>query len=369
MRIAQIVPNWTEFIADNAYGIKGVAKDLTLGLLKHGHNVTFIAPLNSSFPGVDIQFGGMSLNAQGLKLADPQATAIHLRYAENLLPLLKIFDIVHSHLEHIMLPFIEKVASSVISTIHGANFSAEAQAIFEKYPNNTFVAISRRAVQVLSYIHFSDVIYNGIDLSTIHMVQTPQQPNYIAWLGRFAPEKGALDAISAAKQTGETITLAGFIESGKESYFKQIKDLEDGAKVRLIDKKIGHLKYVLLGNAKTLLFPIHWEEPFGLVMIEAMACGTPVIAYNRGSVPEIVRDGVTGFIIDPDGEDRPGKGSWVIKKQGIEGLVEAVKRIGEIDRAACRKHVEENFSVEKMVEGYEKVYQKIVNERLASKAY
>ena len=114
-------------------------------------------------------------------------------------------------------------------------------------------------------------------------------------------------------------------------------------------------------NACAFLFPIHWEEPFGLVMIEAMACGTPVIAYNRGSVSEIVRDGVTGFIIEEEDRGNQGnRGNWVIKKTGIEGLVEAIKRIGEIDRASCRRHVEENFTMEKMVEGYEKVYKKIL---------
>ncbi|MBI5619392.1 glycosyltransferase, partial [Candidatus Gottesmanbacteria bacterium] len=110
-----------------------------------------------------------------------------------------------------------------------------------------------------------------------------------------------------------------------------------------------------------------WEEPFGLVMIEAMACGTPVIAYNRGSVAEIVKDGVTGFIIEDDNTTNTTNtankpiSQWVIKKKGIEGLVEAVKRIGEIDRAACRKHVEEHFTVEKMVEGYEQVYNKLLH--------
>ncbi len=98
-----------------------------------------------------------------------------------------------------------------------------------------------------------------------------------------------------------------------------------------------------------------------MVMIESMACGTPVIAYNRGSVAEIVRDGITGLIIDPDDVDRPGKGSWIIKKQGIEGLVEAINRIDDIDRNACRKHVQEDFSVEKMVEGYERVYKRVLN--------
>ena len=123
-------------------------------------------------------------------------------------------------------------------------------------------------------------------------------------------------------------------------------------------------------KARAFLVPITWEEPFGLTMIEAMACGTPVVAYNRGSVSEIIRDGVTGFIIDPPEADLQMKNeklktknesSWIIQKRGVEGLIEAVKRIDEIDRAACRRHVEENFTVEKMVEGYEKVYQKVIS--------
>ena len=107
--------------------------------------------------------------------------------------------------------------------------------------------------------------------------------------------------------------------------------------------------------------PINWEEPFGLVMAEAMSCGTPVIAYNRGSVPELIEDGVTGFIIDPDDSPRPGKGTWAIKKQGEEGLIEGLRRIGEIKRSDCRKRVEEMFSIEKMTENYVSLYEKILN--------
>ena len=117
-----------------------------------------------------------------------------------------------------------------------------------------------------------------------------------------------------------------------------------------------------------MLFPILWEEPFGMVMIEAMSCGTPVIAFNRGSVSEIVKDGVTGFIIDQDNENRSNKGKWIIKKKGVEGLTEAINKIYNMDnreydqmRHNCRRHVEENFTVEKMVDGYEGVYNRILN--------
>ena len=159
------------------------------------------------------------------------------------------------------------------------------------------------------------------------------------------------------------------LQSQQEKYLKQINEEVDGAMIRLLDRMIGPLKYDFLGNAKAFLFPIHWEEPFGLVMVEAMACGTPVVAYNRGSVPEIVKDGVTGFIVDPPEEDlnsqisnhNDQQGSWIIKKRGIEGLVEAVRRISEIDRKACKKHVEEHFTVDHMVDGYIDVYRKILD--------
>ena len=131
----------------------------------------------------------------------------------------------------------------------------------------------------------------------------------------------------------------------------------------VLPKEALHQRY---GNAKALLFPIHWEEPFGLVMIEAMACGTPVIAYNRGSVSEIVRDGVTGYIVDDDRSNKSDKtntSNLIIKKKGIAGLVEAIKRIGEIDRSACRKHVEAHFTVDRMVTGYEQVYKKVLGEQ------
>jgi len=159
------------------------------------------------------------------------------------------------------------------------------------------------------------------------------------------------------------LTFATWVsDSVKNSpYYKEkIEPFVDGKDVIVNSLMQGASLASAYQQAKALLFPIQWEEPFGLVMIESMSCGTPVIAYNRGSVAEIVKDGVTGFIIDPDDTKRPGKGSWVIKKQGVDGLVEAIKRVGELDRAGCRKYVEEKFTIDKMVEGYENVYKKVL---------
>ncbi len=257
------------------------------------------------------------------------------------------FDIVHSHIEHILLPYLSGISVPVVSTVHGASFEKKEEIVFEKYPHAVFIALSQRAKEALPYIHFSGVVYNGLDVSLVPFFSSYQKPGYLAWMGRFSPQKGPLDAIEVGKRTHQVVTLVGFEETKNPEYLEKIREQVDGAMIRLLDKMIGPMKYDFIGNAKALLFPIHWEEPFGLVMVEAMACGTPVVAYNRGSVSEVLRDGVTGFVVDP--------------KRSVEGLIEAVGKIDQIDRASCRRDVEENFTVDRMVEGYEAVYKKILN--------
>ncbi|MCL4359994.1 glycosyltransferase [Patescibacteria group bacterium] len=360
LKIAQLVPCWSRFTDTEAIGIKAVARDLARGLQMHGHSVTFVAPEGSEFSGMSMIYGGKSLKDQHIPLNSPESLQIQQEYARALLPKLHDFDIVHSHMEHALLPWISELQPSVVSTIHGAGFDNRVQALFQRYQQYTYVALSKAAIRALPYIHFSTVVYNGIHTEEARFTANPQEPAYLGWMGRFSDTKGALDAIGAAKLVGDVLLLVGFEQPGNAEYLNKVKDQEDGAMIRLLDRMIGEEKYSFLGNAKALLFPIHWEEPFGLVMVEAMACGTPVIAYNRGSVSEIVQDGLTGFIVDEDNSDRPGRGNWIIKKQGIEGIVEAIKRVGEINRAVCRNRVKQYFSVDNMVEGYERVYGRVI---------
>lgn len=365
MKIAQIMPNWGDFHSDTALGIVAVARDVTTGLVESGHTVTAFVPDNSTFPGIPLVFGGPSLWSKGLTLSSPDSPKERVEYAKRLLPHLDGYDIVHSHIEHVLLPMLAQIRPPVISTIHGAGFNSPEQDIFRRYPKGIFVALSKRAKESLPYIHFSDVVYNGMVMSDAHFVPLPKSPEYIVWMGRMVPAKGALDAISVGKRTGNQIILIGMRQSEDPIYGASVRTLVDNTQVQLIEKMIGVKRFSFLGNAKVLLFPIHWEEPFGLVMTEAMACGTPVVAYGRGSVPEIVQDGVTGFIVNASEEDK--RGDWIIKKTGIDGLVEAVNKIYSLDeeeykqmRIVCRKHVEEKFTVEKMVDGYERVYKKIL---------
>jgi glycosyltransferase involved in cell wall biosynthesis len=365
MKIAQIMPNWGDFHKGTALGIIAVARDVTVGLTKRGHTVTAFVPDNSTFSGIPLVFGGPSLWSRGMDLFHPDSPKERAAYARRILPYLDGYDIVHSHIEHVLLPMLDQIGPPVVSTIHGAGFNPKEQDIFQQYPGGVFVALSERAKESLSYIHFSYVVYNGVNISQAHFVPVPQPPSYVAWMGRMVPEKGALDAIEVGKRTGETVVLIGLRQAEDPVYDATVNALVDGAKVRLIERMIGIKRFTFLGNAKALLFPIHWEEPFGLVMTEAMACGTPVVAFARGSVAEVVVDGVTGFIVNSGESDK--RGDWIVKKTGIEGLVDAVNKINNMDeieyeqmRINCRKHVEGKFTVEKMVEGYERVYKNIL---------
>lgn len=234
-----------------------------------------------------------------------------------------------------------------------------------KFKNDFYIAISEEMKNSELKINFIATIYHGVDVTKYFFLDKGDE-NYMLFTGRLVPEKGADDAVFVADRLGYKLLLAHDQSSmNKEYYEAQIKPTLALGKI----KEIGFLQFETRNNymkkARCFMFPIKWNEPFGMVMIEAMACGTPVIAYARGSVPEIVKDGETGFIVNSSESDI--RGNWVIKKTGIEGLTEAVKRIYSMPqneyqnmRRACRKHVEDKFTVDRMVEGYERVYQKVL---------
>jgi len=197
-------------------------------------------------------------------------------------------------------------------------------------------------------MRFVGNVYNGIETPGFTFV--PEMGGYLAFLARISHEKGALQANRIAKASGEKLVMAGKVDPTDVAYFEErIKPLIDGDQIRFIGE-IGHEdKVKLLGHAKALLAPIQWDEPFGLYFIEAMACGTPVIANRRGSVPEVIADGVTGYIVDT-----------------VEEAAAKIADIGDIDRTACRHHVEGRFSDETMTEGYVSVYEALLNRHRGS---
>ncbi len=220
--------------------------------------------------------------------------------------------------------------------------------LFDRFPTHKYISISNSQRGSLGE-HFIDTVYNGIDPAAFPF--DAKGGSGLVAVGRMVAVKGHDISIAAAKQAGLPLTFATWMNDAikESSYYKEkIAPFVDGKNIVLNSLMQGASLASAYQKAKALIFPIQWEEPFGLVMIESMSCGTPVVAFNRGSVAEIVKDGVTGFVVPPEA--------------GVPGLVEAIKKIDQIDRAACRKHVEEHFTVEKMVEGYERVYEKILSQ-------
>ncbi|MDP1722550.1 MAG: glycosyltransferase [Candidatus Gottesmanbacteria bacterium] len=233
---------------------------------------------------------------------------------------------------------------------------------YHRFLHHNYLSISDSQRHSIIPMNFIATIYHGLALDEYDVDLTPD--NHLIYFGRVMEDKGADIAIEVAHAAGLPLHVATSSIRGNQSqefYDTKIAPHIDGTSVCLSGYLAGKEKSDFIKKGKAFIMPLRWEEPFGMVMIEAMACGTPVIAYNRGSAAEIVNDGVTGFIIDPDetGAWR-NKGSWVIKKTGVEGLVEAVKRIGEIDRMACRRHVEEHFTISRMVTDHEAVYEKLL---------
>lgn len=232
-----------------------------------------------------------------------------------------------------------------------------------KFSHHNYVSISdaqRRGMD----LNFVQTIYHGVNFNDYQLGNGEE--GYLIFFGRLLEDKGPHISIEVAKRANMNLKIASSFVSANTSekyYEEKIKPFVDGKQIQEVGLLKGKEKSDFIGHAKAFVFPLQWEEPFGMVLIESMASGTPVIAYNRGSVAEIVKDGLTGFVIDPDEGNRPGKGTFVIKKKGIDGLMEALSRIDEIDREKCREYVKEKFSIDKMIENHEKLYKQITNNK------
>lgn len=351
-----------------------IVLELAQGLVKKGHEVTLFGTSDSNIPGVKI-VGVIPKGFVEMPSAENpfyEETGFLVSLAKKIEDHALEFDIIHNHTypEFINLLIADKIKTPMVTTIH-AQATGEFDNTLSLFPNSKLISISKAHSRLFKKTKFENIVYNGVDTNLYSFSNSKRE--YLLWLGRmskaknkdgsFMDPKGIRWAIELARQTGERLLLSGNVED-IEFYNKDVKPFLND-KIQWVgpvssEQALSKEEVIsLMQGAKAFLMTINWEEPFGLVMAEAMACGTPVIAYNRGSTPELVLDGLTGFIIEP--EDSVLDSRWIIKKKGIEGLVEAIKRIGEIDRAACRKHIEKNFSVSKMVDGYEKVYQDVID--------
>ncbi|KAB8139725.1 glycosyltransferase family 4 protein [Chloroflexia bacterium SDU3-3] len=251
------------------------------------------------------------------------------------------FDIIHNHFDFLPLSYSALVATPVLTTIHG--FSSEKiLPVYQRYNQSThYVSISEaNRDPSLSYCA---TVYNGIPMEDFSLRQGARE--YLLFFGRIHPDKGAAEAIRVAKQSGQHLILAGIVQD-RDYYARQIAPHIDNDQIRYIGVVGPQARNMLLGRATALLHLINFEEPFGLTMIEAMACGTPVIAYRRGSIPEVVDHGRTGFIVEDEA-----------------AAVAALGMLGQLEPAQIRAHVAAHFSREQMVEGYLKIYESILSPR------
>jgi glycosyltransferase involved in cell wall biosynthesis len=341
MRIAQVAPIF-ESVPPRLYGgTERVVSYLTEELVRRGHDVTLFASGDSCTTAtlVPVVERAMRYGSDTRDLLAVEFT----RELGMVFSRATDFDVIHCHVDYLAFPLGALSRTPTVHTIHGRLDLPHLVTLYQQFSTVSLVSISmaQRAPLEPLDVRWAATVYHGVPIERYAFAS--QDRGYLAFLGRLSPEKQPDMAIEIARRVGLPLKIAAKIDAVDREYFdRTVAPLLDDPLVEFLGEIGDDGKAEFLGGARALLFPIDWPEPFGLVMVEAMACGTPVVARPCGSVPEIVVDGRTGFL-----------GSSLIE------LADAVKRIDEIDRAACRRHVEERFSVGRMAEDYEAVYRRL----------
>jgi glycosyltransferase involved in cell wall biosynthesis len=344
MRIAQVAPLY-EAVPPGAYGgTERVIATLCDELVAMGHEVTLFGPRTSETAAVLEEFGDplrTRLNAEQLVNLAPH---LHLEMLVELYRRRDEFDVVHSHLDIWNMPFARLFETPTVLTMHGRLDLDFLRDLLPRYGSVPLVSIShdqRRPVADLD-LTWAATVYNGLDL-TAYLDVSHDPDGYLAFVGRISEEKGPLAAIDVARRTGVPLRIAAKVDPLDQPFYEREVAPLIGPDIDFVGEIREAQKPDFYAGARATLFPIDWPEPFGLVMIESMAAGTPVIALRRGSVPEVVVDGVTGFICDD-----------------VDEMVEATRRLDEIDPDACRRQAQ-RFSADRMCRGYLDVYERLVH--------
>jgi len=341
MRIAQVAPLWLETPPQTYGGTERIVSLLTEELIKRGYEVTLFATADSKTKAKLVPIWPKGLFTD---VGVVSAAVFGLLYKE-LLERQGEFDIIHDHCEYNTTPFSKFIKPPIVTTLHSV-FAEENTILYKKFPNINYVAISENQKKSAPGVNIVKTIYHGIPVEKYGF--GARSKDYLLWLSNIAPDKGLAEAIEIAKMAGEKLIISGPIFPRNADYFEhRIKPLIDGKQIQFVGTVDFKKKVELLRRAKAFLFPIFKrQEPFGLVIIEAMACGTPVIAAASGSMPELIKDGETGFLVDTK-----------------EEAVQVLKKIHTISRKKCREHIAENFSLQTMVDNYEQLYKEILNHK------
>jgi glycosyltransferase involved in cell wall biosynthesis len=340
MRIAQVAPLFESIPPKGYGGTERIVSYLTEELVRCGHDVTLFG-------------SGDSVTAAKLVAAVPKSirqelynqawAAYHTIQLDLVSELADSFDVIHFHTDYLHFPIARLRHVPYLTTMHGRLDLPELTCIFNRFSDTPLVSISASQRTPLPWVNWIDTIYHGLPLDLYSY--GPGNGNYFLFLGRMSPEKRPDRAISIARQCGVHLYMAAKVDKADQAYFDQIiKPMLDGPMVSYLGEVEEKEKCELLQGARALLFPIDWPEPFGLVLIEALACGTPVVAYRHGSTVEVLEHGVTGFLVSDEDE-----------------AVEAARNITSLDRKQCREAFERRFTVAQMASRYLQAYEHVMN--------
>ncbi|HEY7851936.1 MAG TPA: glycosyltransferase family 4 protein [Caulobacteraceae bacterium] len=336
MKIAQVAPLY-EAVPPRLYGgTERVVAHLTDALVDLGHEVTLFSSADAQTRAelVEVRDQAIRLDPAPLK----SDLAAHLTMLSEVRRRQDRFDIIHFHTDMIHFPLFEPIVARTVTTLHGRLDLKDLPEAYRRWPKYPLVSISDVQRAALPFANWVGTVYHG--MPEAHYVFSDKPRGYLAFLGRISPEKGPDRAIAIAKRLGMPLKIAAKVDAADAAYFEsEIRPLLDDPLIEFIGEIGDDRKSEFLGGAVALLFPIQWPEPFGLVMIEAMACGTPVIGYRHGSAPEVIDDGVTGFLVA--GEDE---------------AVDAVARAAALDRRQVRRRFARRFSATAMARGYLDLY-------------
>ncbi len=351
LRIAQLVLPWISLPPKGYAGTERIVCNLTEGLVKKGHDVTLFSTGDSSTSAKLESIFNQSLGLQYDVMGTLKTSFYPLMHVAHCFEKQKQFDIIHSHAQFLALPFASLSNTPSLHTFHRTfhSLTQDEQDIVEKYHWLNFNSISHS--QRVEGINFIANVYNSID-TQVYQPSKNIRKNYLLWVGRFIDKKGPVEAIQTAKILKIPLILAGKI-TDEDFFNKNIKPEIDGNLISFIEEPTNKIIVSLYQGAYLTLVPVKWNEPFGLIPIESMACATPVVAYANGALKETILDGKTGYL--------------VAESEGINGLIEKTKTILNFNNdkiahfsQACRAHVEKNFTIERMVDEYEKLYKEIV---------
>ena len=342
MRIAQVAPLYESVPPKYYGGTERVVSHLTEELVRQGHQVTLFASGDSVTKAHLVAPCGRSLRLDKHCMDQLSHQILML---EHVFQHAAEFDIVHFHIDYLHFPLSRREQITHVTTLHGRLDIPDLVPLYQEFREMPVISISNGQREPLPWAKWQATVYHGLPAD---MYQFHEKPGiYLAFLGRISPEKRVDRAIEIAKQVQTPLKIAAKVDPVDEDYFESvINPLLRDPMVEFVGE-IGKVeKEDFLGNAYALLFPIDWPEPFGLVMIEAMACGTPVIAYRGGAVPEVIEEGHTGFIVE-----------------GLEDAVEAVRRVPELSRKRCREIFDQRFTAARMAHDYVRVYERLIKRK------